>query len=101
EALEVGGLRAGPAAGDEEVPAELEVERGKLRVVVPHRIADPLVRRPPGGLGGAQVERDPAEETPVLGDVVLEEAVEGAAGGLLDGLPGILLGVAARVAPTP
>jgi hypothetical protein len=83
--LQVGRLRAGPRATDQQIAAELEVERGKLRVVALGEGLDPLVGRTLRGGGAAQVERHAAEEPPVLGDVLLAERVEGLLGGRGDG----------------
>ena len=58
DALQIGRLPAGPRTADEQVTAELEIERRELRIGAGGEILDPLVGRPIGGFRLAQVQRD-------------------------------------------
>ncbi len=69
QALEVGGLSGRPGAGGEQVPAVLEVERGQLGVLAVGEQRDAFVGGQARAFGGAEVDADPAEQAPVVGDV--------------------------------
>jgi len=97
EALEIGRLRARPRAADQQVPAELKVEGRQLRIVLLIGVSNPFVRRPLGGRGGAEVQRDAAKQLLMGGHMVLEHRIERPPGGPGDGLFGQCFGVAAHV----
>ena len=70
DALQVGRLRTGPAAGDQQVAAELEIKRRQLRVAASGKSLDPFVGRQLGSVTGAQIERYPAKQPLMVGQVV-------------------------------
>ena len=77
EALQIGRLPARTRAGEEQVAAKLEVKRRKLRVVSIREVLDALVGRQLHRLGGAEVQRNPAEQPLVFGNVRLAQSVKG------------------------
>lgn len=83
EALEVGGLAAGAGAGDEQVAAVVEKERGKARVGGALGEAHEAGGRGEGGGSGrrAEVEGDAPVECLVVGAVAGEQILVGAGGG--------------------
>ena len=81
--LQVGGLRAGARAGDEQVAPVLEVERGECRIAAGRERRDALVDGDGRPRRRAEVERDAVEELPVVADVRGAQRVDGLAGGAL------------------
>jgi len=101
EALEVGRLGARAGAGDQEVPAELEVQGSQVRVLSRGKGLDPFVRGLVHGSACAQVQGHPAEQTPVLRHMVGQQGTEGLPARPGDRLPGRGLRIAPHVPETP
>ena len=76
DALQVRRLGARPRGGDQQVAAELEQQRGELRVVDARVLRDPHVGGLVGRRGAAQVERRAAEQPLVVGHVPAAQVVE-------------------------
>src|SRR5437588_542356 len=76
EALEVGGLAAGPRAGDEQVTAELEVKRGELRIGLLGGVLQALIGGELCGSRGAEIQMDAAKKRLVIGHVPFEHWLE-------------------------
>ena len=70
------GWRSGPGTGNQQVAAELKIERRQLRVVALREIFDPLVGGTFGRVGGAEIQLNPAEQPLMLGNVVFAQRVE-------------------------
>ena len=69
-ALQRGRLSSGLRRTDQQVAAELEVQRHQLGIEMRGKLANPRVGRL-GGLGiGAQIERNPFDPRTVSGDVI-------------------------------
>ena len=96
--LQVGRLRAGPRRGDQEVAAELEIERRKLRIVAVGERLDPPVGRLVDLGRRAQVEHDAAEEPLMVGHVGLANRCVALAGHAREGLLAPSLRVGAEIA---
>ena len=80
EALQVRRLRTGPRAGDEQVAAVLEVERGETGIVAVART--PRTRSSVGTrFDGAEIERDAVEQLLVVADVRGAQRVDALARG--------------------
>ena len=62
DALQIRGLTTGAAAGDEQIPAILKRQRGKVGVAATGKIMEPLVRRQFRRGGLAEIERHAPEQ---------------------------------------
>ena len=69
DALQVGGLTAGPRRGDHQVAAVLDVERGERGIGVRRVGRDALIGRQVGDRRRAEIDREAAEQPLVVGDV--------------------------------
>lgn len=73
DALEIGGLAARTAAGDEQVAAILKYERGQAGIVHARRKAQAFISGQQFLLATPQIERNPAEQTLIILEVRLSE----------------------------
>ena len=80
DALQIGGLRAGARAGDEQVARVLEVQRGECGVATGRECGDALIGGKGNTRGRAEIERDAVEELPVIADVRGAQRFDGLAG---------------------
>ncbi len=69
-------LAAGTRTTDQQVAAELKIERGELRVVAIGEIPNPLVRRQLHRVGRAQIKGHAPEQSLMFLDVRGEQLVE-------------------------